>query len=144
MKDRADSLSTRCHSAIVREVRSLGSIGVFLRNGGQILERRVLDIEFNPDGARTLITDAGPMPVETLVVAAGAWSHRLASKLGHKVPLETQRGYHALLADPNMAPRRNVQWSERKFIATPVTSSAIRRPVVEAQVSPIWPWPKAK
>jgi D-amino-acid dehydrogenase len=60
------------------------------------------------------------MSVETLLVAAGAWSHRLASKLGHTVQLETQRGYHALLADPNIAPRRNVQWSERKFIATPM------------------------
>jgi glycine/D-amino acid oxidase-like deaminating enzyme len=87
---------------------------------GQILARRVLDLEFNADGAHSVVTDSGPMPVETLLVAAGAWSHRLASKLGHTVPLETQRGYHALLADPNMAPRRNVQWSERKFIATPM------------------------
>jgi glycine/D-amino acid oxidase-like deaminating enzyme len=94
--------------------------GAFRRNGGQILERRVLDIEFGPDGPRTLVTDAGSTPVETLVVAAGAWSHRLARKLGHKVPLETQRGYHALLAEPNIAPRRNIQWSERKFIATPM------------------------
>ena len=94
--------------------------GTFRRNGGQVLERRVLDIEFGPDGPRTLVTDAGSMPVETLVIAAGAWSHRLAGKFGHKVPLETQRGYHALLADPNMAPRRNVQWTERKFIATPM------------------------
>jgi glycine/D-amino acid oxidase-like deaminating enzyme len=94
--------------------------GAFLRNAGQILARRVLDLEFNADGAHSVVTDSGPMPVETLLVAAGAWSHRLASKLGHKVPLETQRGYHALLADPNMAPRRNVQWSERKFIATPM------------------------
>ncbi len=94
--------------------------GAFQRNGGEILERRVHDIEIGPDGPRALITDAGPMPVETLIVAAGAWSHRLAKKLGHKVPLETQRGYHALLAGPNVAPRRNVQWAERKFIATPM------------------------
>jgi D-amino-acid dehydrogenase len=94
--------------------------GAFRSNGGQILARRVLDIEFNADGPHTVVTDAGPMPIETLIVAAGAWSHRLASKLGHTVPLETQRGYHALLPDPNVAPRRNVQWSERKFIATPM------------------------
>jgi D-amino-acid dehydrogenase len=71
-------------------------------------------------GSHRLITDDGPVPVETLVVAAGAWSHELASKLGHKVPLETQRGYHALLADLNTGPHRNVQWSEHKFIATPM------------------------
>jgi len=93
---------------------------VFQSKGGKIIERRVLDIEVGADGPRALVTDAGPMPVETLVVAAGAWSHRLARRLGHKVPLETQRGYHAMLADPNVTPRRNVQWAERKFIATPM------------------------
>jgi D-amino-acid dehydrogenase len=92
----------------------------FLRNGGEILQRRVQDIVLGPDGPRSLITDAGPIPVDTLIVAAGAWSHGLAKKLGHKVPLETQRGYHALLAEPNRAPRRNVQWAEQKFIATPM------------------------
>jgi D-amino-acid dehydrogenase len=92
----------------------------FRSNGGEILERRVLDIELGADGPRALVTDAGPMPLETLVVAAGAWSHRLARRLGHKVPLESQRGYHAVLADPSVAPRRNVQWAERKFIATPM------------------------
>jgi D-amino-acid dehydrogenase len=92
--------------------------GTFRRNGGQVLERRVLDIEFGPDGPRTLVTDAGSMPVETLVIAAGAGHFGPASR--HKVPLETQRGYHALLADPNLGPRRNIQWSERKFIATPM------------------------
>ena len=92
----------------------------FQSKGGKVLERRVLDIDFGADGPRALVTDAGPMPVETLVVAAGAWSHRLAHRLGHKVPLETQRGYHAVLADPSVRPRRNVQWAERRFIATPM------------------------
>src|SRR5262245_12329619 len=62
--------------------------GACLRSGGQILARRVLDLECKAEGAHTVVTDVGPMPVETLLVAAGAWSHRLASKLGHTVPLE--------------------------------------------------------
>ncbi len=36
------------------------------------------------------------------------------------MPLESQRGYHAMVADPAAAPRRNVQWTEKKFIATPM------------------------
>ena len=60
-----------------------------------------------------------PLP-RRLISAAGAWSHTLAAKLGHRVPLESQRGYHAMLASPNVGPRRNVQWTERKFIATPM------------------------
>ena len=39
-------------------------------------------------------TTAGPMKVENLVVAAGAWSHRVAAMMGLKVLLDTERGYH--------------------------------------------------
>ncbi len=88
--------------------------------GGEIVQARVDDLEIGPDGVRALQTDAGTLPVEELVIAAGAWSHRLTSRLGHKVPLESQRGYHAMLSAPNVGPRRNVQWTERKFIATPM------------------------
>ena len=28
--------------------------------------------------------------------------------------------YHTMVANPQVAPRRNVQWTERKFIATPM------------------------
>jgi hypothetical protein len=40
-----------------------------------------------------------------LVIAAGAWSKELAAQVGHRVPLESHRGYHAMVADPAAAPR---------------------------------------
>ncbi len=91
-----------------------------VRNGGEIMMTRVDRIEVGPDGARALDTGAGRLPVEELVIAAGAWSKELAAQVGHRVPLESHRGYHAMVADPAAAPRRNVQWTERKFIATPM------------------------
>ena len=90
------------------------------RNGGTILVQRVLDVEMGADGARAVVTAAGRHPVETMVVAAGAWSHQLARLLGHHVPLETQRGYHATLRDPSLTPRTSVMWAEKKFLATPM------------------------
>ncbi|MSO92830.1 MAG: FAD-dependent oxidoreductase [Rhodospirillales bacterium] len=92
----------------------------FRKNGGEILPHRVLDIEMDGNQPRTLVTDAGRRPVETLIIAAGAWSGQLARKLGHKVPLETQRGYHAMVADPAKTPNATIMWAERKFLATPM------------------------
>ena len=38
------------------------------KDGGRILQRKVLDIEVGPDGPRALVTDVGNMAVETLVI----------------------------------------------------------------------------
>jgi len=90
------------------------------RNGGTILAQRVLEVEMDIDKPRALVTPAGRHPVDAVVVAAGAWSHQLARMLGHKVPLETQRGYQATLSAPSVTPRTTVMWAEKKFLATPM------------------------
>lgn len=92
----------------------------FRKNGGTILAERVLDVDMDADRPRALVTALGRHPVDKVVVAAGAWSHQLARIFGHKVPLESQRGYHAMLSSPSVTPRTTVMWAERKFIATPM------------------------
>ena len=92
------------------------------RNGGAILQAKVQAIEMGEAGAVALQTTAGRLAVDQLVIAAGAWSKTLAHQIGHRVPLESQRGYHAILANPSTAPIRNVQWTEKKFIATPMAT----------------------
>lgn len=91
-----------------------------VRNGAEIIEARVTGIDVGPDGARAIETTKGRMPVQELVIATGAWSKRLAAQVGHRVPLESQRGYHAMVANPAASLKRNVQWTEKKFIATPM------------------------
>jgi D-amino-acid dehydrogenase len=90
------------------------------RNGGSIVPQRVLEFEMDGNKPRALVTAGGRHPVDAVVVAAGAWSHQLARMLGHKVPLETQRGYHVTVATPNIIPRTTVMWAEKKFLATPM------------------------
>ena len=94
--------------------------GAFKRNGGEIVEAKVRGIEAGPDRATAIETSRGRMAVDELVVAAGAWSKPLAAAIGHRVPLESQRGYHALVAEPAVAPNRNLMWAEKKFVATPM------------------------
>ncbi|HEY4254398.1 MAG TPA: FAD-binding oxidoreductase [Roseomonas sp.] len=59
-------------------------------------------------------------PASAVVVAAGAWSHRLARSLGDRVPLETERGYHVMLPDPGIMPRHSMSHVERGFALTPM------------------------
>lgn len=89
-------------------------------NGGEIVQADVRDLEIGPEGPRALLTDAGPLPVERLVLAAGAWSAPLARKLGAKVPLETQRGYHVTFPQPGIEVRRTVMWNTRSVFVNPM------------------------
>lgn len=88
--------------------------------GGEILEAEVHDVEIGPEGPAALITSAGRLPVDRLVLAAGAWSGRLARKLGASVPLETQRGYHVTFPDPQIEVRRTVMWNRRSVFVNPM------------------------
>jgi D-amino-acid dehydrogenase len=67
-----------------------------------------------------LSTDAGSMPVETLVVAAGVHSGRFASRLGERVLLEAERGYHVQFEAPGISISRPVNAATGKFFATPM------------------------
>ena len=90
------------------------------RAGGRLLQRDVRDIEIGPAGPTRLLTDADPLDVDLLIVAAGAWSGVLTKRLGSPVPLESERGYHVVLTDPGIAPRAAIMSSTGKFVATPM------------------------
>ncbi|CAJ0786536.1 D-amino acid dehydrogenase 1 [Ralstonia mannitolilytica] len=93
----------------------------FAAAGGTFRRRKVLDVESDDHGPTRLQTDCGTLPVSKLVVTAGAWSMRLGAKLtGTRIPLDTERGYHAMLSAPTVQPSRPIMDCERKFIATPM------------------------
>ena len=53
-----------------------------------------------------VLTDGAPIETDAVVIAAGAHSNALSSKLGANVPLETERGYHLMLEEPSIVPAR--------------------------------------
>ncbi|MCS0502837.1 NAD(P)/FAD-dependent oxidoreductase [Ancylobacter mangrovi] len=101
-----------------RLVRTLAE--AFQRDGGRILAAEAKG--FLREGAmlRGIETDAGAIPADAAVVAAGAHSRRLAASLGDDVPLDTERGYHVLIADPETAPRLPILDASAKFVSTPM------------------------
>ncbi len=60
-------------------------------------------------------TDQGWVEADAAVIAAGAHAKPLAASLGDRVPLETERGYHAQLTDPEVAPRHGLMPSDGKM-----------------------------
>ena len=92
----------------------------FQRSGGTVLRRNVTGFETGEHGPCSVITDGGARPVETLLIAAGAWSGRLAAQLGTSLPLEAERGYHLTLPDPGVMPRLPLIHRDFYFTTTPV------------------------
>ena len=56
-------------------------VGHFLRTGGRLVRATVKAFELGSKGPCRLVTESGVMDVETLVIAAGAWSRPLAALL---------------------------------------------------------------
>ncbi|UYG07480.1 NAD(P)/FAD-dependent oxidoreductase [Halomonas sp. M4R1S46] len=92
----------------------------FEARGGELCRVRVSRLEPHGEGVR-LHTDAGELEADRAVVAAGAWSHRLAAGLGLSVPLETERGYHLTLPKRGQALRQPVGSAERRCVMTPMS-----------------------
>jgi D-amino-acid dehydrogenase len=92
----------------------------FVRNGGRLARADVrgFDLAHGP-GAR-LVTANGLIEADAAVIAAGAWSKTLAAQLGQRVPLEAERGYHAMLPRHNVNLRIPVTASDRFITLTPM------------------------
>ena len=91
----------------------------FVRRGGEIVNAEARGFEFggaNGDGGPTaIVTDKGRLDVETVVIAAGVWSRPLAAQLGTHVPLEAERGYHVMFANPGFGLRRAITSVDRSI-----------------------------
>jgi D-amino-acid dehydrogenase len=57
-----------------------------------------------------------------VVLAAGAFSHRIARSLGERIPLETERGYNTTLPGDAFDLRTQVTFGGHGFVVTRLTS----------------------
>ena len=93
----------------------------FAQAGGQFLREKVRRLEPRDGGGVRVRSERGIRNFDGVVVAAGAWSAKLATQLGDRVSLEAERGYHLNL-DPGDAGelRRPVVFPERVFAMAPM------------------------
>ncbi|WP_010175696.1 NAD(P)/FAD-dependent oxidoreductase [Pseudomonas sp. PAMC 25886] len=90
-------------------------------SGVQFLRRQVVGGKLDAHGV-SLMTDQGAVAARQVLIACGAHSAKLTAALtGHKVPLDTERGYHLMLPHEHERLPFAVTSLERKFIMTPMT-----------------------
>jgi glycine/D-amino acid oxidase-like deaminating enzyme len=92
----------------------------FARAGGELVRDRAHGFRLEGHRLSAIETDSGALPADAAVVCAGAYSKPLAAALGDKVPLETERGYHLMIRDPEAMPRIPTADADGKFVATPM------------------------
>ena len=88
--------------------------------GAQLRIATVEDFSFEGSELRAVVSDSGAIDCDEVVIAAGAWSARLCERLGLKVALEAERGYHLELFDAQGGPSVPIALAAYKFIATPM------------------------
>ncbi len=104
---------------------------VLQAEGGEVRRAEVTDVEISDNKITAVLTDQGRIACENAVLATGVWSKSLAKKLGLKVPLESERGYHIVFKDPSIKLRSPYMIATGKFVATPMEDGLRCAGVVE-------------
>jgi glycine/D-amino acid oxidase-like deaminating enzyme len=112
-----------------RLVRTLGDL--LVEAGGRIVAQRVMKILPREGAGFLIMTNEASRRAQRVVVAAGAWSMRLLEPLGLRLPLETERGYHALMPSPNLQLKVPLIVKNRGFALTPMEDGLCAAGTVE-------------
>ena len=107
----------------------------FLDRGGVFRKTPVRRIDLSGGRVRSVDTEDGEIPCETVIVAAGVWSGELLRTIGLKIPVQSERGYHLLFKKPSIQLEHPIMVATGKFAATPMEDGlrcagggGIRRP----------------
>lgn len=88
------------------------------RRGAARVAARAVDFTFSGGRLTGVVTEAGIVPAERAVIAAGIRSTDLAVKLGLRVPMESERGYHVQFEGLDAGPLPPVMIQDRKVAIT--------------------------
>ncbi len=92
---------------------------LFLKKGGKFQKKNVTNIQFDTEKP-VLVTDNEKFTFDKIIIACGAFSKKLTDKLGERIPLDTERGYHVHFKNCNHLLSRPVIFSNRGFGITPM------------------------
>jgi D-amino-acid dehydrogenase len=86
--------------------------------GATVIKARAIGFNIQAGRLRAVRTDTGEILCDRAVVAAGIQSRSLALEARDRVSLESERGYHVVISDPEAAPRIPVMPSDGKMANT--------------------------
>lgn len=100
-------------------------VGLAERQGMRRVAARATGFRIAGGRLRAVVTDQGEVPADRAVISAGARSKPLAAAAGDRLPLETERGYHAVISAPEAGPRTPMMPSDGKMSVT-MSSAGLR------------------
>jgi D-amino-acid dehydrogenase len=83
--------------------------------GAKLHRDRATGFRIEAGRLRAVMTSQGEVACDAAVIAAGVHSKPLARAAGDDVPLESERGYHAEISAPEVAPRHGLMPSDGKM-----------------------------
>lgn len=89
----------------------------FRAQGGTLLRAEVTALEVHGSGVY-IRTTGEALTADKVVLAAGAFSHRIAATLDERIPLETERGYNTTLPPGALDLRCQVTFGGHGFVVT--------------------------
>ena len=90
----------------------------FRATGGVIERAEVTALRPAEDAVEVLAADGKGRRAAQVVLAAGAFSHRIARTIGERIPLETERGYNTTLPADAFDLRTQVTFAGHGFVVT--------------------------
>lgn len=101
------------------------------KRGAKFFQATMEDVQLSDGKISAVITDKGSIICDSAVLATGVWSKKLAEKLGLKVPLESERGYHIEFEAEDKSLQSPIMVTTGKFVATPMSHGMRCAGVVE-------------
>ncbi|MBL8597621.1 MAG: FAD-dependent oxidoreductase [Devosia sp.] len=90
--------------------------------GASFRQAEIVQLRPQDDSVILELGDGSALRARQVVVAAGAWSHRLTRPIGDDIPLETERGYNTTLPGYSFDLRRQLVFGGHGFVVTPLAS----------------------
>lgn len=87
--------------------------------GGRVGTLEVHDMTPRSDHIE-LVTDQGRLLANQVVLCAGAWSHKLAAKIGDALPLETERGYNTTFDHTSVNLKTHLTFAAHGFVMSKI------------------------
>lgn len=94
----------------------------FRANGGTLERVEVVGLRPREDAVEIDGADGVARRARHVVLAAGAFSHRIARTLGERIPLEAERGYNTTLPQDAFDLRTQVTFGGHGFVVTRLSS----------------------
>ena len=116
-------------------------VTAFTAAGGVLVRDGVVRLEARAGRPPRVRCRGESFEADKVVVAAGAWSPRLASQLGVRLLVIAERGYHAMLPRSGVGLKTAVHYGDRLISMTPMTGGlrvSSGAELADADAAPNW------